>query len=114
MNTDENQSKDRPSGQPQEREGGCFRNAGRLLRRQEPACCGWRQGAVRLHAQESYPDKGGGKKYSNLFFPITNAAKMDLQDAVLKAYDQHLNQQHDTGQYDHWDGHNDGMMPFGM
>ncbi len=64
--------------------------------------------------QESYSDKDGNKKYSNLFFPITNAAKMDLQDAVLKAYDQYLDQQHDTGQYDHWDGHNDGMMPFGM
>lgn len=64
--------------------------------------------------QESYPDKDGNKKYSNLFFPITNAAKMDLQNAVLKAYDQHLNQQHDTGQYAHWDSHNDGMMPFGM
>ena len=64
--------------------------------------------------QESYPDKEGGKKYSNLFFPITNAAKMDLQDAVLKAYDQYLDQQHGSGQYAHWDGHNDGMMPFGM
>ena len=41
--------------------------------------------------QESYTDKGE-KKYSNIFFPITNAAKMELQDAVLKAYDQHLDQ----------------------
>ena len=64
--------------------------------------------------QESYPDKEGTKKYSNLFFPITNAAKMDLQDAVLNAYDQYLNQQHSSGQFDHWDGPNDGMMPFGM
>ena len=31
--------------------------------------------------QESYPDKEGNKKYSNLFFPITNAAKMDLRSA---------------------------------
>ena len=63
--------------------------------------------------QESYTDKGE-KKYSNIFFPITNAAKMELQDAVLKAYDQYLDQQHGSGQYAHWDGHNDGMMPFGM
>ena len=44
--------------------------------------------------QESYTDKDGSKKYANVFFPITNAAKTELQDAVLKAYDQYLDQQH--------------------
>lgn len=64
--------------------------------------------------QESYPDKEGGKKYSNLFFPITNAAKMDLQDAVLKAYDQYLDQQHETGHSAQWENQDDGILPFGM
>lgn len=63
--------------------------------------------------QESYMDKGE-KKYSNIFFPITNAAKMELQDAVLKAYDQYLDQQHDAGQSAQWESQDDGILPFGM
>lgn len=63
--------------------------------------------------QESYMDKGE-KKYSNIFFPITNAAKMELQDAVLKAYDQYLNQQHETGHSAQWESQDDGILPFGM
>ena len=63
--------------------------------------------------QESYTDKGE-KKYSNIFFPITNAAKMELQDAVLKAYDQYLDQQHETGQSAQWENQDDGILPFGM
>ena len=63
--------------------------------------------------QESYTDKGGEKKYSNIFFPITNAAKMELQDAVLKAYDQYLDQQHETGQSAQWENQDDGILPFG-
>lgn len=63
--------------------------------------------------QESYMDKGE-KKYSNIFFPITNAAKMELQDAVLSAYDQYLNQQHETGHSAKWESQDDGILPFGM
>ena len=63
--------------------------------------------------QESYTDKGE-KKYSNIFFPITNAAKMELQDVVLKAYDQYLDQQHETGQSAQWENQDDGILPFGM
>lgn len=63
--------------------------------------------------QESYMDKGE-KKYSNIFFPITNAAKMELQDAVLKAYDQYLDQQHETGHSAQWESQDDGILPFGM
>ena len=63
--------------------------------------------------QESYMDKGE-KKYSNIFFPITNAAKMELQEAVLKAYDQYLDQQHETGQSVQWENQDDGILPFGM
>ena len=40
--------------------------------------------------QESFTGRGGEKKYSNLFFALTNAAKMDLQDAVLQAYQQQM------------------------
>lgn len=36
--------------------------------------------------QESYADKDGKMKYSNLFFGQTNAARDDLNSAVLDAY----------------------------
>lgn len=44
--------------------------------------------------QDSYPGKDGKTKYSNTFFALTNAAKMELQDAVLQAYEQKMNPQH--------------------
>ena len=62
--------------------------------------------------QESYTDKGGEKKYSNIFFPITSAAKMELQDAILKAYDQYLDQQHGASQSTQWETYDDGILPF--
>ena len=40
--------------------------------------------------QESYPGKDGQKQYSNTFFALTNSAKMQLQQVVLDAYQQHL------------------------
>ncbi len=43
--------------------------------------------------QESYSGKDGATKYSNVFFALTNAARMELQDAVLDAYRQHLDPQ---------------------
>lgn len=44
--------------------------------------------------QESYPGRDGKTRYSNIFFALTNAAKMELQDAVLQAYEQKMNPQH--------------------
>lgn len=40
--------------------------------------------------QLSYKANDGGVKYSDFFFPISNAGKTALQEAVLKAYDQKL------------------------
>ena len=40
--------------------------------------------------QESFTGKDGQKKYSNTFFALTNAAKMELQDSVLQAYQQQM------------------------
>ena len=40
--------------------------------------------------QESFTGKDGQKKYSNTFFALTNAAKMELQDSVLQAYQQQI------------------------
>lgn len=40
--------------------------------------------------QEFFTGRDGQKKYSNVFFALTNAAKMDLQDAVLQAYQQQM------------------------
>ncbi len=36
--------------------------------------------------QEEYLDKQGNPQTSNIFFPTTNMARGDLQDAVLEAY----------------------------
>ena len=44
--------------------------------------------------QESYPGRDGKTRYSNVFFALTNAAKMKLQDAVLQGYEQKMNPQH--------------------
>ena len=44
--------------------------------------------------QESYLGRDGKTRYSNVFFALTNAAKMELQDAVLQAYEQKMNPQH--------------------
>ncbi len=42
--------------------------------------------------QEKYLDKQGNPQTSNIFFPTTNMARGDLQDAVLEAYRLALNQ----------------------
>lgn len=38
--------------------------------------------------QVTYSGKDGQKKYSNLFFALTNSAKLELQETVLQAYQQ--------------------------
>ena len=40
--------------------------------------------------QEVFTGKNGNKQYSNLFFPVTNSAKEELQTAVLEVYRQHM------------------------
>ena len=52
--------------------------------------------------------------YSNVFFPITNAAKCAIQDAVLKAYSQHMDQQYADQQNSQWEKLDDGFLPFAM
>lgn len=64
--------------------------------------------------QECFTDKQGKKKYSNTFFPVTNMAKADLQEAVLAAYEQKLSQQQGQQQNSGWDTINDGDMVFDM
>ncbi len=75
--------------------------------------------------QESYTAKDGTRKYTDLFFPVTNAGKADLEKAVLDAYRQQLNQT--QGQTQGYQGQpqdllhdfeplsgDDGMLPFSM
>ena len=40
--------------------------------------------------QEVFAGKNGNKQYSNLFFPVTNSAKEELQTAVLEVYRQYM------------------------
>lgn len=52
--------------------------------------------------QEVYPGKDGQKQYSNVFFALTNAARVDLQEAVLDAYHQKMDPNYVPRQpYDH-------------
>ena len=44
---------------------------------------------VSMH-QEPFSGKDGQKKYSNLFFALTNSAKLELQETVLQAYQQQI------------------------
>ncbi len=95
-----------------------------------------KKGLFVAYPQESYTAEGGVTKYSNLFFPISNAGKMDLERAVLDAYHQQLNQSQgqsyggQQGQYEGYAGYqgqpqdypqdfellgeDDGMLPFNM
>lgn len=40
--------------------------------------------------QEVFTGNDGKKQYSNLFFPMTNGAKEELQTVVLEVYRQHM------------------------
>ncbi len=64
--------------------------------------------------QESYTGKDGVKKYSNLFYPISNAGKAELEKAVLDAYRQQLGQSQDYPHDFEPLGEDDGMLPFSM
>ena len=49
-----------------------------------------RKGLFVSMPQEAYSGKDGQKKYSNLFFALTNSAKLELQETVLQAYQQQI------------------------
>ena len=53
-----------------------------------------RKGLVVSMPQETFSGKDGQKQYSNLFFPLTNSAKSELQEAVLDAYRLRLDPKH--------------------
>ncbi len=42
------------------------------------------------YPQETIPGKDGKERHSNIFFPITNMAKADIEDAVINAYRQKM------------------------
>lgn len=49
-----------------------------------------RKGLFVSMPQETHSGKDGQKKYSNLFFALTNSAKLELQETVLQAYQQQI------------------------
>ena len=49
-----------------------------------------RKGLFVSMPQEVFSGNDGKKQYSNLFFPVTNGAKEELQTAVLDTYRRHL------------------------
>ena len=64
-----------------------------------------RKGLFVSMPQETFSGKDGQKQYSNTFFALTNSAKMQLQEAVLDAYQLRLNPgyvlKHGRGQQEH-------------
>ena len=65
--------------------------------------------------QSSYKDGEGNTKYSDIFFPVSNAGKTNLQDAVLNAYSQKLAEvQSETQNAGYASQDNGGMLPFNM
>lgn len=73
-----------------------------------------RKGMFVAMPQESFKGKDGSVKYSNVFFPITNMAKEDLQNAVLAAYEQHMHQEQEHAPAPEWSGGYDEMLPMGF
>lgn len=64
--------------------------------------------------QSSYKDKDGKVKYQDLFFPISNAGKVDLEKAVLDAYSQKLSQTQDQPIDGGGHSQDGGILPFEM
>lgn len=64
--------------------------------------------------QSSYKDKEGNIKYQDLFFPISNMGKAELEKVVLDAYSQKLSENQTQSQNAGWTDHDEGMLPFGM
>ena len=77
-----------------------------------------RKGLFVSMPQETYSGKDGQKKYSNLFFALTNSAKLELQETVLQAYQQreyYPQPPYPEPQYPDWvNDCDDGMLPLEM
>ncbi len=63
------------------------------------------KGLFVAYPQETYSGAGGEKKYSNVFFPISNAGKADMEQAVLNAYRQQLDPSYKLSQSETRDQH---------
>ena len=59
--------------------------------------------------QESYKDAGGNTKYSEIAHPVTKAARDAINDKVLEAYNQALQESESNGFTEMED---DGDLPF--
>lgn len=67
------------------------------------------------YPQVSFKDKDGKTQYKDQFFAISNAGKMDLQEAVLKAYSQQLEQTHSKSHESGWTNQpSEGVLPFNL
>lgn len=67
------------------------------------------------YPQVAFKGKDGKTQYKDQFFPISNAGKMDLQEAVLKAYSQQLEQTQSNSHESGWAHQpNDGVLPFDL
>lgn len=64
--------------------------------------------------QSSYKDKENKVKYQDLFFPISNAGKADLEKAVLDAYSQELAKTQSQALDGGWHSQDGGILPFDM
>ena len=64
--------------------------------------------------QSSFKDKDGKTKYQDLFFPISNAGKADLEKAVLDAYSQKLSETQNQTLDGGWHSQDGGILPFDM
>lgn len=62
--------------------------------------------------QESYKDRDGNRKYRDLFFPISNLGRSDLEDAVLEAYKLKLEERQNKEQNNNWSSNTDEVLPF--
>ena len=63
--------------------------------------------------QETYSGKDGQKKYSNLFFALTNSAKLELQETVLQAYQQQIDPNY-TPKQSYEETHHDSNQDTGV
>ena len=64
--------------------------------------------------QSSFKDKDGNIKYQDLFFPISNAGKADLEKAVLDVYSQELAKTQSQDLDGGWHSQDGGILPFDM
>lgn len=63
--------------------------------------------------QNSYT-KDGKTQYSDIFHPVTAEARTELYNKVLSAYQQKLEAEQETSQFEELDGPDDEMPDFGQ